>query len=72
MADKGEQIDKIRHWGECDRCNTEHFNEGQIKELGFEYLCAKCIEEVRKEGYKQCLLDNDLATPQEVYDNTEE
>jgi hypothetical protein len=58
MADKGEQIDKIGHWGECDRCNTEHFNEGQIKELGFEYLCAKCIEQIKMDIRKEILCPN--------------
>lgn len=55
MTDKGERIEKIGHWGECDRCNTEHFNEGQIKELGFEYLCAKCIRQIKREAAEKVI-----------------
>jgi hypothetical protein len=55
MTDKGERIEKIGHWGECDRCNTEHFNEGQIKELGFEYLCAKCIKQIKREAAEKVI-----------------
>lgn len=34
-------------------------------------IFRQLVYEGFKEGYKQCELDNDLATAQEVYDNTE-
>ena len=39
------------------------------------HFCANCMEHARergqKEGYKDCLIDNDLASAQDVYDNIE-